>query len=177
MRAHNQRHHTIDRLEGRGETLLRAQNKDIILSIACRGEAGTEPRTLHHRSPGNEMRAQRHGHHTHDCLEERGGNRAKDSSPSIAWGREAGTEPRTSHPRSPGGERRDATTGTEPRSSHHRLPGGEKRKQRKRSMTSLKVRERPVVSQTSIETFKDIWDSSERRGGSHRGFFERWDVS
>ena len=45
--------------------------KDITPSIARRREAGTKPRTSHHRSTGGEKRVQSQGHHTIDRQESR----------------------------------------------------------------------------------------------------------
>ena len=73
--------------------------------------AGTKPKTAHHRSPAGERRAQSQGQHTIDRLQERGGHKAKDSTPSIACRREAGTKPKTAYHRPPAGERQAQSQG------------------------------------------------------------------
>ena len=138
-------------------------------SIACKREAGTKPGTSRHRLSGGERWTQSQGHHVIDCLEERGGHKARDITSSIACRREAGTKPGTSRHRLPAGERwtqsqghqvidcleergghkaRDITSsiacrrevGTKPGTWRHRLSGGERHRKRKRSPTFLAVK-------------------------------------
>ena len=55
--------------------------------------------------------------------------------------------------------------GAKPKTAHNRSPGGKRSGKRKRSRSSLKGREKAIVSQANIETVSKA--TLEKRGGTH----------